>query len=134
MEAQRSATSRGCECSASAEVMAGARLFIVMLIAVEAVVGVVVAVIGITGVVCMGNGCGVHRLFDGIQRRAERRRFILCQAETFRSGRRRLAVGSREYVGSGTVELGAWALDYFAVEYFAVKGAVAGTALVVTAV
>ena len=68
MGARRGATSRGCERSASAEVMAGARLFIVMLIAVEAVVGVVVAVIGITGVVCMGNGCGVHRLFDGIQR------------------------------------------------------------------
>ena len=134
MGARRGATSRGCERSTCAEVMAGARLFIVMLIAVEAVVGVVMAVIGITGVVCMGNGCGVRRLFDGIWRRAERRRCILCQAETFRSGRRRFAVDSREYVNSGTVELGAWALDYFAVEYVAVKGAAAGMALVVTAV
>ena len=51
--------SRGCECSVSAEVMTGARLFIVILLAVEAAMGVVVAVIGITAVVCTGNDCGV---------------------------------------------------------------------------
>ena len=55
-----SATSRVCESSASMEVMAGARLFIVMLLAVEAAVGVVVVVISITAIVCMGNGCGVR--------------------------------------------------------------------------
>ena len=60
MGARRCATSRGCERSASAEVMVGARLFIVMLLAVEAAVGVVVVVISITAIVCMDNGCGVR--------------------------------------------------------------------------